>query len=46
MIQTQFQAKMQVLRSDNAREYFKSILGTYLLSDDIVHQSSYVDAPQ
>ena len=46
MIQTQFQAKIQVLRTNNAKEYFKLILGDYLLSQGIVHQSSYVDIPQ
>lgn len=46
MIQTQFQAKIQVLKTDNAREYFKSILEDFLLSEGIVHQSSCVDTPQ
>ena len=32
MIQTQFQTKIQVLRANNAKEYFKSIIGDYLLS--------------
>ena len=31
MIQTQFQEKNRVLRTDNGREYFQSILGEYLL---------------
>lgn len=38
MIQTQFQAKIQVLKTDNAREYFKSILEDFLLSEGIVHK--------
>ena len=46
MIQTQFQTKIEVLKTDNAKEYFKSILGSYLLSHGIVHVSSYVDTPQ
>ena len=46
MIQTQFQTKIQVLRANNAKEYFKSIIGDYLLSQSIVHQSSCVDTPQ
>ena len=46
MIQTQFQAKIQILKSDNAKEYFNSILNDYLLSHGIVHQSSYVNTPQ
>ena len=40
MIQTQFQAKIQVFRTDNAREYFNVILGNYLLENGIIHQSS------
>ena len=37
MIQTQFQEKNRVLRTDNGREYFQSILGDYLLHKEIVH---------
>ena len=46
MIQTQFQIKIKVFRFDNAKEYFNSILGTYLTSHGIVHQSFCVDTPQ
>ena len=46
MIQTQFQNKIQVLKTDNAKEYFKSILGSCLMSQGIVHLSSCVDTPQ
>ena len=46
MIQTQFQTKIQVLKSDNAKEYFTSTLTDYLLSQGIVHLSSCVDTPQ
>ncbi|RVW64339.1 Retrovirus-related Pol polyprotein from transposon RE1 [Vitis vinifera] len=46
MIQTQFQAKIQVFRTDNAREYFNVILGNYLLENGIIHQSSCIDTPQ
>ena len=45
MIQTQFQTKIKVFRSNNAKEYFNSILGAYLMSHGIVHQSFYVDTP-
>ncbi|RVW95281.1 Retrovirus-related Pol polyprotein from transposon RE1 [Vitis vinifera] len=41
MVQTQ-----QVLRTDNAREYYHNILGSYLLENGIVHQSSCIDTPQ
>lgn len=46
MIQTQFQTNIQVLRTDNARDFFNSVLGSYLQSNGIIHQSSCVDTPQ
>ena len=46
MIQTQFQTKIKVFKFDNAKEYFNSILGAYLTSHGIVHQSFCVDTPQ
>jgi len=46
MIQTQFQTKIQLLKTDNAKEYFNSVLGTYYLSQDIIHISSCVDTSQ
>ncbi|RVW88342.1 Retrovirus-related Pol polyprotein from transposon TNT 1-94 [Vitis vinifera] len=46
MIQTQFQSKIQILKSDNARDYFNSILGEFLAQEGIVHLSSCVDTPQ
>ena len=46
MIQTQFQTKIQVLKTDNAKEYFNTILGKYLLNHGIIHISSCVDTPQ
>ena len=46
MIQNQFQTKIEVLKINNAREYFKSILSDYFLSQGIVHQSSCIDTPQ
>ncbi|RVW60619.1 Copia protein [Vitis vinifera] len=32
--------------TDNAREYYHNILGSYLLENGIVHQSSCIDTPQ
>lgn len=46
MIKTQFQANIQILCTDNGREYFSSILGSYLTNHGIVHHSSCVDTPQ
>lgn len=45
MIQTQFHTKIQIFRTDNARKYFNNILGDYLQSQGIIHQSSCVDTP-
>lgn len=46
MIQTQFQTKIQVLKTNSAKEYFASILSDFLSSHGIVHLSSCVDTPQ
>ena len=46
MIQTQFYKKIKVLRTDNARDYFNSILGEYLDKNGIIYQSSWIDTPQ
>ena len=46
MISTQFQRNIQVLKTDNARDYFNSILGPYLSKNGIIHISSCIDTPQ
>ena len=46
MIQTQFTTKIRILKTDNAKEYFKDSLSSYLLDQGIIHISSCVDAPQ
>lgn len=46
MIETQFKQKIQILRTDNARDYFNSILGNYLFGKRIVHQSSCIKTAQ
>jgi IS30 family transposase len=46
MVQTQFQKNIQILQSDNGREYFKNMLSQFFLEKGIVHQSSCVDIPQ
>ena len=45
MIQIEFHAKIQVLKTNNTREYFNSIMGDFLLSEGIVHQSSCIETP-
>ncbi|RVW17834.1 Retrovirus-related Pol polyprotein from transposon RE2 [Vitis vinifera] len=40
------QFQNQVLKSDNAKEYFTSSLSTYLQNHGIIHISSWVDTPQ
>ena len=46
MIQTQFQTKIQILRTDNGTKYFNHTLGPFLQENGILHQSSCVDTPQ
>ncbi|CAN1791793.1 Retrovirus-related Pol polyprotein from transposon TNT 1-94, partial [Linum perenne] len=46
MILTQFQTEIQVLHSDNGREYFNSTLGSYLRKHGIIQTSSCIDTPQ
>jgi len=46
MILTQFHAKLQVLKTDNAHDYFNSVLGSFLSQNGIVNCSSCVDTPQ
>ena len=46
MILTQFNTRVQVLRSDNGREYFKKELSAYFHAYGIIHQTSCVDTPQ
>ena len=37
MIKTQFQTQIQVIPTDNRKEYFNFILGDYLLENGIIH---------
>jgi hypothetical protein len=46
MVNTQFSAKIQVLRTDNGTEYFNTMLSDFFSDKGIVHQSSCVDTPQ
>lgn len=46
MIQNQFQTKICVLKSDNARDYFNSALSSYCDHHGIIQFSSCVDTPQ
>ena len=46
MLQTQFQKNIQILRSDNGREYFKNMLNQFFLEKGIVHQSPCVNTLQ
>ncbi|GJZ52107.1 serine carboxypeptidase S28 family protein [Tanacetum coccineum] len=45
-VQTQFDSKVKVIRSDNALEFLKGLLGPYLTEQGIKHQTSCVDRPQ
>ncbi|CAN1338667.1 Retrovirus-related Pol polyprotein from transposon TNT 1-94 [Linum perenne] len=46
MVKTQFHTNILVLRTDNARDYFNSVMGNYLSQEGIIHCSSCVDTPQ
>jgi len=46
MSQTQFLTKIQILRTNNAKEYFNFVLNDYLLNQGIICHSSCVDTPQ
>lgn len=46
MVQTQFNTKIRILRTDNGTEYFNSILGEFFNTNGILHQSSCIDTPK
>lgn len=46
MVKNQFQTTIKVLRTDNGTEYFKTLLGDFLATNGIIHQSSCTDTPQ
>ncbi|RVW42190.1 Retrovirus-related Pol polyprotein from transposon RE1 [Vitis vinifera] len=46
MIETQYNAKVRVLRSDNGGEYQSSDLQKYLERHDIIHQTTCSNTPQ
>ena len=44
-IQTQFHAPIQILRSDNTKEYLSEPFQSFMLQHEILHQTSRVDTP-
>ena len=46
MLQTQFHAKPQILRSDNGGEYINSSIKQFLSDHEMIHQTSCLDTPQ
>ncbi|KAG8483501.1 hypothetical protein CXB51_023279 [Gossypium anomalum] len=46
MVQTQFSAVIQTVRSDNGSEFFNSSCSSFFESLGIIHQSSCIDTPQ
>lgn len=46
MIQTQFNAFIKIVRSDNGGKYLSSSLSTFLHDHGIIHQTTCVDTPQ
>ena len=45
-IKTQFHTSVQNMRSDNAKEYLSEQFQSFMLQNDILHQTSCVDTPQ
>lgn len=43
---TMIQTHIQILRTNNAREYFNSILGRFIVEKGIIHQRSCANTPQ
>ena len=41
----QFNVTLNILRSDKAKEYFSDSFQTFMVQNDILHQSSCVDTP-
>ena len=46
MISTQYDSKIQFLRTDNGTEYFNETLNNFLLKKGMLYQSSCVNTPQ
>ena len=46
MIETQFHTQIQVIRTENGKEYFNSILDRTFKEKGIIHQSTCFDTPQ
>ncbi|KAJ8766765.1 hypothetical protein K2173_007832 [Erythroxylum novogranatense] len=46
MVETQFYTCIGIFHSDNDIEYFNKVLGKFLKSKGIVHQSTFVNTPQ
>lgn len=44
-VKTQFKRSVQILRSDNAKEYLFAPFQSYMVQNDIIHQTSCVDTP-
>ena len=44
-IQTQFHVLVQILRSDNDKEYLSKPFQSFMLQHEILHQNSCVDTP-
>ena len=44
-IQTQFRVPVQILRSDNAKEYLSEHFQSFMLQHEILYQTFYMDTP-
>ena len=46
IVQSQFQTKIQVFRTNNRKEYFNKFLGDYFVKNSIFYHSLCMDTPQ
>lgn len=46
MVQTQFQENIKIIKTNDGREYYNTILGDLFLENDLLHQSSCYDTSQ
>lgn len=46
IVDTQFDSKIRILRSNNGGEYIRSVFSTYLSQHDILHQTTYPRTPE
>jgi hypothetical protein len=46
MVETQFEKRIKIVRSDNGTEYVNKNLGNFFLNKEILHETFCVGTPQ